>query len=75
MDDNLNEYIQSLPYHLEAEQSVLGSVLIDPELLTEIMNKIKSPTVFYTTQHQEIFALMIKMFSESKPIDFVTFLD
>lgn len=75
MDESLNEYGQNLPYNLEAEQSVLGSVLIAPELLTEIMNKIKSPAVFYTSQHQEIFSLMLKMFSESKPIDFVTFLD
>ncbi len=75
MEVNFNEFAGNLPYNLEAEQSVLGSVLIDPELLTEIMNKIKSPAVFYTSQHQEIFALMLKMFSESRPIDLVTFLD
>ncbi len=75
MEANFNEYVQNLPYNLEAEQSVLGSVLIDSELLNEIMNKIKSPTVFYTSQHQDIFALMLKMFSESKPIDFITFLN
>ncbi len=75
MEVNFNEFAGNLPYNLEAEQSVLGSVLIDPELLNEIMNKIKSPAVFYTSQHQEIFALMLKMFSESKPIDLVTFLD
>ena len=52
MDESLNEYGQNLPYNLEAEQSVLGSVLIDPELLTEIMNKIKSPAVdVYKRQH------------------------
>jgi len=75
MEVNFNDFAGNLPYNLEAEQSVLGSVLIDPELLNEIMNKIKSPAVFYTSQHQEIFALMLKMFSESKPIDLVTFLD
>ena len=75
MEANFNEYTGNLPYNLEAEQSVLGSVLIEPELLSEIMNKIKSPAVFYTAQHQELFALMLKMFSESKPIDLVTFLD
>lgn len=75
MEVNFNEFAGNLPYNLEAEQSVLGSILIDPELLTEIMNKIKSPAVFYTSQHQEIFGLMLKMFNESKPIDLVTFLD
>ena len=30
MDQSLNEYGQNLPYNLEAEQSILGSVLIDP---------------------------------------------
>lgn len=70
----MNDYGQ-LPYSLEAEQSVLGSILIDPELMTEVMTQIKTPTVFYTSQHRELFALMLRMFSESKPIDLVTLLE
>lgn len=72
---DFGEYGRNLPYHLEAEQSVLGSVLINAELLSEVMERIKSPAVFYTSQHQQLYGLMIQMFSESKPIDFVTLLD
>ena len=67
--------LEALPYSKEAEQSVLGSVLIEPELLGEIMERIKSPSVFYTRQHQALYGLMLQMFSESRPIDFVTLLD
>ena len=74
-ETDFGEYGGSLPYHLEAEQSVLGSVLIEPELLGEIMERIKSPSVFYTRQHQALYGLMLQMFSESRPIDFVTLLD
>ena len=74
-EPSLEAYAQGLPYNLEAEQSVLGCVLIDPELLSDIMEKIRSPQVFYTRQHRELYSLMIRMFSESKPIDYVTLLD
>lgn len=72
---SLEAYNQGLPYNLEAEQSVLGSVLIDPELLSSIMEKIATPQVFYTEQHRRLYSLMIRMFSESKPIDYVTLLE
>lgn len=75
MDDALQEFGQSLPYSLEAEQSVLGAILIDPEKISQVMNAIKTPAVFYMEQHQEIYALMLKMFSESRPIDFITLLE
>lgn len=74
-DEALAEYGQSLPYSLEAEQSVLGAILIDPEKLPDVMNAIKAPAAFYTRQHQELYALMVQMFSESKPIDYVTLLE
>ena len=42
-DEALAEYGQNLPYSLEAEQSVLGAILIDPEKLPDVMNDIKTP--------------------------------
>lgn len=72
---SLEMYSQGLPYNLEAEQSVLGSVLLDPEKLSSIMEKIDSPQVFYNEQHRKLYSLMIRMFSESKPIDYVTLLE
>ena len=63
-----------LPYSLEAEQSVLGSILIDPGVLTQTLDFLK-PQYFYLSQHREIFSAMLRMFSASEAIDFVTLLD
>ena len=43
-------YTQQLPYSLEAEQSVLGAIFIDPACITRVMEYIK-PESFYRPQH------------------------
>jgi replicative DNA helicase len=63
-----------LPYSLEAEQSVLGSILIDPQCLYSVLDRLK-PQYFYLPQHREIFSAMVSMFSQSSAIDIVTLLD
>lgn len=63
-----------LPYSLEAEQSVLGAILIDPQCLYQVLDILK-PQFFYLSQHREIFTAMVSMFSQSSAIDIVTLLD
>ncbi|MGI6280178.1 MAG: replicative DNA helicase [Acutalibacteraceae bacterium] len=63
-----------LPYSLEAEQAVLGAVLIDPKCLTEIAVQIR-PEYFYIPQHREIYSAMASMFELSQTIDFVSLLE
>ncbi len=63
-----------LPYSLEAEQSVLGSILIDTEVQFEIASKIKAED-FYVEAHKIIYKAMFEILSEAKPIDFVTLID
>lgn len=63
-----------LPYSIEAEQSVLGSILIDPQCIYKVLDKLK-PQYFYLPQHREIFSTMVNMFSQSDSIDVVTLLD
>lgn len=63
-----------LPYSLEAEQSVLGSILIDPQCLYQVLESVK-PQYFYLPQHREIFTTMVSMFSQSSAIDIVTLLN
>lgn len=63
-----------LPYSLEAEQSVLGSILIDPQCLYQVLECVK-PQYFYLPQHREIFSTMVSMFSQSSAIDIVTLLN
>ena len=63
--------VRKLPFSLEAEQSVLGSILIDPEKINEIASLITIGD-FYLEQHREIFAAMQKLFLQSRDIDHVT---
>lgn len=63
-----------LPYSLEAEQSVLGAILLDPGVLTQLLDVLKA-SYFYLAQHRAIFSAMVRMFSASESIDFVTLLN
>ena len=47
----------NMPYSLEAEQAVLGSVLIEPSCITQV-NIIVKPEYFYLPQHKAIFSIM-----------------
>ena len=49
-----------LPNNLEAEQSVLGSILVDSSCISKVIETLK-PEYFYTKQNKEIFVIMIKM--------------
>lgn len=59
MADNIN---YSLPYNLEAEQSVLGSILIEPTCMQDVIVHLKAES-FYLPQHREIFSAMMTMYS------------
>ena len=63
-----------LPYSVEAEQAVLGSVLIDPFCLNEIAVQMKTE-YFYIPQHREIYSAMSAMYELSQTIDFVSLLE
>ena len=62
---------RKMPFSLEAEQSVLGSILIDPACL-DIITPIVSSSDFYLEEHQSIYTAMRHMYLESKNIDVVT---
>ena len=62
------------PQSLEAEQAVLGSILIDSRCITEIIG-IVSPEDFYQQQNREIYETVYTMFNFSQTIDPVTILD
>lgn len=63
-----------MPFSLEAEQSVLGSILIDPACLDTI-TPIVSSDDFYLEEHRSIYATMQGMYLKSKNIDVVTLID
>ena len=74
MELSSNELIKKMPFSLEAEQSVLGSILINPECFSEIVNEIKS-TDFYLDDHTQIFLAMQDLFLQNRTIDVVTLID
>lgn len=69
-----NQIDRKLPFSLEAEQSVLGSILIDPQSL-DIVTGIISPGDFYLEEHQSIYSCMQGMYIRSKNIDVVTLIE
>ncbi len=60
-ENTVNSYSSTddinMPYSLEAEQAVLGSILIDPACITQVLIIIK-PDYFYLPQHRSIFLVM-----------------
>lgn len=69
------ELIQrKLPFSLEAEQSVLGSILIDPECFNIIAGILKSED-FYIDSHVQIYLAMQDLYLQNRSIDVVTLID
>ena len=68
------ELARKLPFSLIAEQSLLGSILVDPDSLNEVA-EIISPTDFYLTEHMQIYTAMHELFIVNKEIDVVTLID
>lgn len=71
---NLESLGIDLPYNMQAEQSVLGAVLLQSETLTELIEILK-PDMFYSRQNGQIYAEMVRLFTADQTVDFVTLLD
>lgn len=59
------------PQNIEAEQSLLGCLLLDKEAIFKVMD-ILSPVDFYYNNHQSIFESMIELFNNQEPVDIIT---
>ncbi|HBG47037.1 MAG TPA: replicative DNA helicase [Deltaproteobacteria bacterium] len=62
------------PHNLEAEQSVLGGILLEKDSITKVI-ELLSPEDFYHGAHSKLFRGMVKLFERSTPIDAVTLSD
>lgn len=58
----------SMPFSIEAEQAVLGSVLIDPEVLSTVLTLVRSE-YFYLPQHRAIFDVLVSLDTLGSKID------
>ncbi len=72
MEENLLS--RQMPQSLEAEQSVLGAILIDSRCVADVIGIIR-PEDFYLQQNREIFEAIYAMFNFSQTIDPVTVLE
>ena len=64
-----------LPFSYEAEQSVLGAILLESSCLNAVMEILPRADYFYQVNNRMIYETMLEMFTEGKPIDYITVLE
>ncbi|WP_322199708.1 replicative DNA helicase [Acutalibacter intestini] len=64
-----------MPFSEEAEQSVLGAVLLDPQCLSTVAEILPRAEYFYGVNNQLIYGAMLEMYTLGQPVDFVTVLE
>lgn len=65
---------RQVPFSPEAEQAVLGSILIDPEKITEVATLLRAED-FYIHEHEQIYNGMLELFTRSRSIDVVNLME
>ena len=69
-----NENDRKAPFSSEAEQAVLGAILLDPEKISVAVRDLK-PDSFYFQKHAQIFETMTEMFNLTVPIEGILLLE
>ena len=59
------------PQNIEAEQSVLGGILLEPEALSRILEILQEDD-FYRESHRKIFSAMVALYQKGTPVDLIT---
>jgi len=67
--------LKTMPHDINAEQSVLGSLLLDSDLIGDVLDVISFDEEFYHESHKEIFRTIKNLFSEGKTVDMITVSD
>ncbi|MBU2980122.1 replicative DNA helicase [Alteromonas sp. C1M14] len=65
------EKLKVPPHSIEAEQAILGSMLIDPESWDKVA-EVVTENDFYNHSHQVIFKVVLALLGKSQPIDLIT---
>jgi len=63
-----------LPQNIEAECGVLGSIIIDPEAIVQVAEFL-FPDDFYRDAHRTIYEVIIQLYEQRQPADFITICD
>lgn len=59
------------PHHLEAEQAVLGAIILEPSVLISVNERLRAED-FYRPGHQKLFQVMNEIAEKGEPVDLVT---
>lgn len=68
------DFVKIPPQNTEAEQSVLGAILLDKDALIKIADFLRADD-FYREDHQTIYAAILTLYEKRKPIDVLTLTD
>lgn len=68
---NSSSFDRTPPHNIEAEQSVLGAILLEPEAFSIVAERLV-PEDFYRASHQYIFRAMVQLYDRGEPIDVVS---
>ena len=69
--DSTSSIIRQMPVSVEAEQALLGSIIVNPDSFDTVGGMIVADD-FYVEEHKHIYNALLKMYSQSKTIDVVT---
>ncbi len=64
-----------LPYSPEAEQAVLGAILMEPDAISRVAEILPSSEYFYVNTHRTIYTAMMSMYTAGRAVDQITVLD
>lgn len=69
---NVSADAELLPWSCEAEQSVLGGLMIDPDAMLRIADRRLQPGHFYDARHREIWTAIVDLVARRQPVDIIT---
>lgn len=71
VSDNLTESVP--PQNIEAEEAILGGILLDPEAISRVSDRL-IPEAFYISAHRDIYIAARKLHTQGKPTDLLSVL-
>jgi replicative DNA helicase len=71
MSSSVGAKLKIPPQNLEAEQSVLGGILLEPEALSRVL-EVMAGDDFYRDSHRKIFNSMLDLYQKGTPVDLIT---
>lgn len=72
--DNVTQFLKVPPQAIEAEQSVLGGLMLDNERFDDVVDAV-AESDFYTHAHRQIYNAIVSLQSDNQPVDLVTVRD